>query len=245
MKIVGSYLSPYVRKVLACLELKGIEYEIDPIVPYYGSSQFSRISPLRRIPVLLDDNLVLSDSTIIAEYINEKYPGHDLMPGGAELRGHARWIEEYADSRLGEVFIWHLYNQVVIRKFVWGKEPDQVILKKALEDEIPETLDYLESQIPDSGFLFGTISIADISVASFFRNAAFARYRVDAARWPKISTYVEELLGMECFSKLHKFELVCLKTPIREHRQALLQAGAPITEQTFGTDTPQAGIVSI
>ena len=33
-RIIGSYLSPYVRKVLVCLDLKGISYEIDPIVPF-------------------------------------------------------------------------------------------------------------------------------------------------------------------------------------------------------------------
>jgi len=35
-QIIGSYLSPYVRKVLVFLELKGIPYEVDPIVPFYG-----------------------------------------------------------------------------------------------------------------------------------------------------------------------------------------------------------------
>ena len=39
--IVGSYLSPYVRKVLACLEIKGIAYEVDPIVPFYGNDELS------------------------------------------------------------------------------------------------------------------------------------------------------------------------------------------------------------
>ncbi|MFU1924319.1 glutathione S-transferase N-terminal domain-containing protein, partial [Klebsiella pneumoniae] len=34
--IIGSYLSPYVRKVLVLLELKGIAYRIDPIVPFFG-----------------------------------------------------------------------------------------------------------------------------------------------------------------------------------------------------------------
>ena len=34
MKIIGSYVSPYVRKVTACLALKGIDYEIDPITPF-------------------------------------------------------------------------------------------------------------------------------------------------------------------------------------------------------------------
>jgi glutathione S-transferase len=46
--IIGTYLSPYVRKVLVCLDLKGIPYEIDPIVPFFGNEEFSRISPARR-----------------------------------------------------------------------------------------------------------------------------------------------------------------------------------------------------
>ena len=36
LKIIGSYVSPYVRKVLACLNLKGLAYEIDPITPFFG-----------------------------------------------------------------------------------------------------------------------------------------------------------------------------------------------------------------
>ena len=36
VRIVGSYLSPYVRKVLVVLDLKGIPYEIDPIIPFIG-----------------------------------------------------------------------------------------------------------------------------------------------------------------------------------------------------------------
>ena len=43
--VIGSYLSPYVRKVLVCLELKGIQYEIDPIVPFYGNDEFTRLIP--------------------------------------------------------------------------------------------------------------------------------------------------------------------------------------------------------
>lgn len=39
--IVGSFLSPYVRKVLALLHLRGLTYEIDPIVPFFGSDAFS------------------------------------------------------------------------------------------------------------------------------------------------------------------------------------------------------------
>ncbi|MFX5756444.1 glutathione S-transferase family protein, partial [Acinetobacter baumannii] len=49
--IIGSYLSPYVRKVLVLLELKGIAYRIDPIVPFFGDEAFERLSPLRQIPV--------------------------------------------------------------------------------------------------------------------------------------------------------------------------------------------------
>ena len=36
-RVIGNYISPYVRKVLVCLELKGLDYEIDPIAPFVGN----------------------------------------------------------------------------------------------------------------------------------------------------------------------------------------------------------------
>ena len=48
VRIIGSFLSPYVRKVLVALTTKGVAYEIDPIVPFFGGDEFSRLSPLRR-----------------------------------------------------------------------------------------------------------------------------------------------------------------------------------------------------
>ena len=104
MKIIGSYVSPYVRKVLACMALKGIDdYEIDPITPFFGGEEFSRLSPLRRIPVLIHGDLVLNDSTVICAWLDEAYGGHPLLPADPADRAKARWLEEYADTRLGEI----------------------------------------------------------------------------------------------------------------------------------------------
>ena len=43
MKIIGSFVSPYVRKVLACIHVKGLSYEIDPITPFFGNDEFRRL----------------------------------------------------------------------------------------------------------------------------------------------------------------------------------------------------------
>jgi glutathione S-transferase len=42
LTVIGSFVSPYVRKVLACLNLKGLEFEVDPITPFYGNDEFRR-----------------------------------------------------------------------------------------------------------------------------------------------------------------------------------------------------------
>ena len=42
IRIIGSFVSPYVRKVLACMNLKGLTYEVDPITPFYGNEEFER-----------------------------------------------------------------------------------------------------------------------------------------------------------------------------------------------------------
>ena len=44
VQIIGSPISPYVRKVLVCLEEKKIGYEIDPIVPFFGNDEL--LAPL-------------------------------------------------------------------------------------------------------------------------------------------------------------------------------------------------------
>src|SRR5689334_15165248 len=98
--IIGSYLSPYVRKVLAVLHIKGIDYEIDPIVAFLGDDRFTELSPLRRIPVLIDDQVALCDSTVICEYLDERHPEPGVYPQGAAARARARWLEEYADTRM-------------------------------------------------------------------------------------------------------------------------------------------------
>ena len=221
VRIVGSYLSPYVRKVLVCLDLKGIPYEIDPIVPFLGDDRFSRLSPLRRIPVLTDDAVTLCDSSVICQYLEDRHPKPPLYPADVVARARARWLEEFADTRMGEVFIWRLFNQVAIRPFVWGEKTDAAVVKKAIEEEIPQILDYLETELPAKGFVFGELGIADIALACFFRNAAFARYRLDAARWPVTAAFVARVLAHEAFQRLAPFEELLLRTPLAEHRKAL------------------------
>ena len=130
--IIGSYLSPYVRKVLVCLELTGIPYEVDPIVPFYGNDRFSELSPLRRIPVLVDGDLVITDSSVICQYLEDLQPSPALLPADVRDRARARWLEEFADTRMGDVFIWRLFNQVAIRPAVWGDKGDRSLVDKVL-----------------------------------------------------------------------------------------------------------------
>jgi glutathione S-transferase len=245
VKIIGSYLSPYVRKILVLLQLKGITYEIDPIVPFFGDERFSAMSPLRRIPVLIDDRVTLADSSVIAQYLEERYPQPALYPADIAERARARWLEEYADTRMGEVFIWQLFNQVAINPFVWGRKADEAALKKTLTEEMPQVLDYLEAQLPRAGFIFGALSIADISIAAFFRNAGFARYSVDAARWPLTAAFVERVLALDAFTRLKPFEDKLLRTPIARHRAALAELGAPLTAETYATAAPRPGVMRI
>jgi glutathione S-transferase len=245
VQIIGSYLSPYVRKVLVVLDLKGIPYEIDPIVPFFGNDRFSQISPLRRIPVLIDDQITLADSSVICQYLEDRYQEPMLYPANMIDRARARWLEEYADSRMGEVFIWRLFNQVAIKPRVWGEQTDKSVVEKTLQDDVPQVLDYLELQLPEQGFIFHNLSIADISIACFFRNAAFAGVQVDAERWRRTAAFVDRVLELESFAKLKPVEERLRRTPLAQHRAALTAIGVSVARETHGTAEPRRGVMSI
>jgi glutathione S-transferase len=245
IRIIGSYVSPYVRKVLACLNLKSLPYEIDPITPFFGNDDFERCSPLRRIPVMTDGDLTLCDSTVIAAYIDEAHPGAALLPADPKDRARARWFEEYADTRLGDVFIWGLFYPKIVHGLVWGEPGDQERVGKTLADDIPRELDYLERELPASGFLFGDIGLADISIASFFRNGAYAGFETDAERWPRTAAFVQRTLSHPAIASLLPFEDVQRSVEIKQRRQALLDAGAPLTAETLSTREPRKGVMRL
>jgi glutathione S-transferase len=244
--IVGSYLSPYVRKVLAVLHRKGIAYEIDPITPFMGDERFSKLSPLRRIPVLIDGELALADSTVICEYLEEKHPQPPTHPRGLADRARARWLEEYADSRMGDVCIWQYWYPLVVNRFVFGVKPDPAAIEKTTTTEIPEMLGYLERELPASGFLFGSEPmVPDYTIAAVYRNLELGRYVLDAARWPKTADYLARCAKLDELARLRPLEESMLRTPPADQRKLLAELGAPLSKESFDTGTPRKGIMRL
>lgn len=243
--ILGSYLSPYVRKVLVFLELKGVVYDIDPMVAFFGDDRFSRISPLRRIPVLIDGDLVLTDSSVICQYIEDRWPDPALYPHDIADRARARWLEEYADTRMSDVLIWRVFNEIAIKPAVWRQKGDREAVARVVAEDVPGVFDYLESEAPADGFFYGALSIADISVAAVLRNFHLVRFSVDAARWPKLAALTERIQATPVFQKLAAVESLVFRTPVPQQRDAMLQQGLPLTEFTYSTPTARRGVMSV
>ena len=245
MRIIGSFVSPYVRKVLAVMHLKGLAYEVDPITPFFGNDEFRRLSPLCRIPVLVDGDFSASDSSVICAYLDEAYPQRPVLPADPKDRARARWLEEYADTRLGDLFIWGLFYPKIVHPLVWGEPGDQQRVARTLGEDVPLALDYLEGELPSGGWLFGEFGLADIAVASFFRNAAYAGFEPDPERWPTVAGFVGRALAHEAFAATLPFEDIQRSADIKGRRQALLDAGAPLTADTLGLSTPRKGMMRL
>jgi glutathione S-transferase len=243
MLIIGSHVSPYVRKVLVALAIKGVAHEVDPITPFYGNDEFSRLSPLRRIPVLIDGDLVLNDSTVICEYVEETWPDPPLLPRAPADRAKARWLEEFADSRLGDLCIWRLFFATVVRPRVFKQEPDLEDLTRVTDVELPAALDWIEAQAPAEGFLFGSVCAGEIGLACFFRNASIAGWEIDPARWPRTAAWVARVQAIPEFAATMPMETAILTTPNAERRDALTAAGARLSEVTYGEPVPRASIM--
>ena len=131
--------------------------------------------------MLIDGDFTVSDSSVICAYLDEAYPGHPLFPTDPKDRARARWFEEYADTRLGDLFIWSLFYQKVVRPLVWGEPGDEERDPQGRSTRTsPQRSIISRASCPTEGFLFGDIGVADISIASFFRNGAYAGFEIDA-----------------------------------------------------------------
>ena len=106
LTIIGSFVSPYVRKVLACSTSRASPIEIDPITPFYGNDEFARLSPLRRIPVLIDGDFSRQRFVGDLRLSRRSLSRPSVVPGRPEGPRPRALAGGIADTRLGDVFIW-------------------------------------------------------------------------------------------------------------------------------------------
>ncbi len=191
IKVHGHPLSPFVRKVLFALEIKGVEYENVVVMPNDSSPAFRAVSPLGKIPVLQHDDFSIPDSSVICRYIERVFPTPALFPADPKVEARALWVEEYADTKVIENCA-GLFQQRFLFPKMMGKPTDQAIVDNIITHGMPPVLEYLESIAPESGYFVGNaLSIADISVVTCFLQAQYGDYTVDAKRYPKLARYLE------------------------------------------------------
>ncbi len=242
--LIGHPGSPFVRKVLAACAFKNLEVAVDPIVAFIGNDEFAELSPLRRIPVWIDEEVVIPDSSAILQYLEERWPEPSLLPATPAGRARCRWLEEYADTRLADVLVWKLYFQVVVKPFVLGEAPDEALVAQARDEEVPEVFDFLERQLPEAGFLFGAPSIADLTLAAHFANARWAGVEPDPVRWPHLNAWLERVHTQTPLGALNRAAARLMKVPPPEQREILPRLGLIPSARSWAGGPPRRGPMS-
>jgi glutathione S-transferase len=190
IKVHGHPLSPFVRKVLLALEIKGIDYESIPVFPGDSSPAFRAISPLGKIPVLQHDDFTTPDSSVICRYLERVFPDTPIYPADPRLEARALWVEEYCDTKAVENCA-GLFQQRFLFPKMMNKPTDEAVVDDILTHGMPPVLEYLESIAPESGyFVGGALSIADISVTTCFLQAQYGSFAVDSSKYPKLGRYL-------------------------------------------------------
>src|SRR5216110_1174081 len=92
---------PFCQKVRVMLAEKDLEYEkifVDLLKQEQKSPDFLRLNPYGKVPVLVDEDEVIYDSTIINEYLEDEYPLPRMMPEDSQGRARVRLLEDYCDN---------------------------------------------------------------------------------------------------------------------------------------------------
>ena len=245
VSVIGSPISPYVKKVLTLLTMKGVEFEVDPITPFYGNDRFTELSPLRRIPVFIDGDFILNDSSVIAQYIEETWPTPPALPGTPKQRARARWYEEFASSRMGNIFVWKCFVPMIVLPRVFNTEPNEVEFQKTIETDVVEIMDYLEARVPSDDFFAGEFGLADISIAAMFRVMQYANWTPSKERWPKMCAWLKRAEANPALSLATSWSDALVKVRAEERREVARALGLSLTLKTLASKTPRRGPMTV
>ena len=170
IKLYEHPLSPYAQKVKIALIEKGIAFEVAmPDLLSGGDAAFRAANPRLEVPALVDGDTTVFDSTIILEYLEDKWPKRALLPATPAERARARSLEEVCDTQY-EAVNWGLME---IRAFkrATGAMADAMIVQAG--QQIAGLNAYLDRALGASDFFNGAqFGWADLSVVPHVNAAA-------------------------------------------------------------------------
>ncbi len=145
-------LSPYAQKVKIALTEKGVEFDARMPDLFSGSDEaFAATNPRREVPSLVDGDVAIFDSTIILEYIEDRWPMPPLLPASPGERARVRMIEEVCDTYY-EPINWAVFEIRVFQRAT-GDLADQLLARAAAQTAGANA--YLERQLGNRPYLNG------------------------------------------------------------------------------------------
>ena len=169
MKLYSGPVSLFSRKVEIALGEKGLAFD-RAMVPFSQATGYTpkhpavlAANPKGQVPVLIDGDLTLFDSTVILEYLEDAYPSPPLYPTGAQARARCRLLELYADEILLEPV-----RALMYRTEPASPDPQRQKLRQAeavrAETALLEHYAWLERQLTGKEYACGRFGVADIGL---------------------------------------------------------------------------------
>jgi len=161
----GTLRSTHASKVKIVLEEKRIPYRIENLPPghlWKKPPEMLARHPLGKVPYIEDDGLTIFDSTVINEYLEDRYGPPHLMPDDPIARVRVRELEQFADEAIlaGDLPpIWMPY---------WSEpqKRDKEWMEKGRDGLRGRGLPYIEKTLGVAagagGYLCGAFTMADV-----------------------------------------------------------------------------------
>jgi glutathione S-transferase/RNA polymerase-associated protein len=225
-------LSPYAQKNKIALREKNVPFELKlPLGIGSGAgyaADFTSASPRGEVPALIDGDVRIFDSTIIGEYIEDKWPAPPLLPRDPAARARARMIEDAMDTHY-EAINWGL-GEIRFMGRAKGELAAKIEAKAA--QQVGAWHRWLEKQLGGAEWFGGaSFGWADLSVIPYINGSAgfgltppagskLAAWAARANARPSVAKTAQEaaasISGMGSVSEL--IEKGLFKREYRDHR---------------------------
>ncbi len=165
IKLYDFASSPNCQRVKVVLAEKKLPFKTVPIDLRNGEqkkSDFVKLNPYGKVPVLTDGDAVLYESVIINEYLDEKYPQPPLMPKDPVEKAKIRILIDFGINHLSS-----LYQKLRQELMKDEKERNQEIIQGA-RSELKNLLQRFEQELGDRPYLAGDFSLLDAALIPRF-----------------------------------------------------------------------------